>query len=204
MDQPDVATALRLHSQAYGLLMHLADEGKRLPDRVQLRSLAAITSKHECALWLQTNLSTVPLAFRPPHDEFEWFANLFWSFFQVSFRIDTFEWDGELLDANFVVGGGRGSGQGTRQTKQAAVRRLLRDRGHNPSNDAVRRLVKSKRLEPAVSIWTYAWQLRQRARGKNKGRSLRRLWRSIPFEARTSLTADAVDAAADAIAAAIG
>ncbi len=204
MTRDDIAALLLLRDRAYDLVLHLCDVGKQEPDRLDQDTVARLATRTGWRQWLDANWDRVPDDMRPSPEDREAFINLLWSFFQVSFRIDTFEWDGAMLDADLHTGARARPGQpGLRQVKVEAVRRLCRRSGVDVTDRKLRNLVKCDRLRTEISIWTYAWELRQRARGKAKGRALHRLWRSMDFDVRKHIDADAVVAASESIVAAV-
>ena len=49
-----------------------------------------------------------------------------------------------------------------------------------------------KGLEQDLLIWTYAWELGRRAKGKAKGPVVLRVWRAMPLDLRKNLNVETI------------
>ncbi len=190
--------------------MWLSEEVKRTPELLDKAAAEQLAAKAGCREWLTSNLKRFPQAHRPTPNELDEFANLFWSYFQISFSVATMQWGNTTLDVDIKVKSAKdvakdadGSAVSLTAVKIGALQRLFRSRGIEVSERRLRSLANSEPLKAEVALWTYVWELRQRAKGKSKGSALHRLWRSLDVGVRKDITADTVMAAAASIEAAV-
>ncbi len=191
MEREEIVAVLALQDQAYRLILHLAARARAEPASME-HAARRFASRRGCEAWLREERSSLPQDICPEERDMRAYAQLVWSLFQVSFRIDTMEWDGQVMDAHIVLDARTTSSTGLRALKFKALRSLYRRRGLELPDEAVRGIVAVAELREPLSLWTYVWELRQRARGKAKGKVLARLWHSLPVDVRKGLGADAV------------
>lgn len=195
MNREEIESVLKANDAAYDLVIWLSREAKSRPDILNRDAAEQLDSRSGCRTWLETHRTELPEKLRPNEDELEGIANLFWSYFQVSFTVSTMEWHGDILDADVKAKAPVDRAKDTTTltaVKIGALKRLFRDNGVEVSERRLRSLAKSNRVEAEVSLWTYTWELRQRARGKSKGGLLHRLWRSLEWDTRKSVDTEAV------------
>jgi len=201
MDPEEITALLALQRRAYELVLHLAGLARREPAFMK-NAARHLSSRRECESWLRAERGQLPEHLYPRERDMRPFAQLVWSFFHVSFRIDTMEWDGRVLDAHVVTHKGRPRARGAaglRSVKRNALRQLHRRRGLELPAEALTGMLGDRCLREPLALWTYVWELRQRARGKTKGRVLHQLWRSLDLDVRKNLDAEAVIEAMDAL-----
>ncbi len=205
MKREEIAALLRLRDSAYAFVLELGTMAKEEPELLNKETAERLLTRTGCRDWLDAHWDRIPGSLQPVESERDAFSNLVWSFFQVSFRIDTLEWAGATLDADVRTGSRTPTaGIALRRVKMDAIRRLCRDRGLAVDERSLKDIVKHEDVRTEVSLWTYVWELRQRAKGKAKGRTLHRLWRSMPFEVRKGIDVDRAMLAADQVLAALG
>ncbi len=188
----DVAELIEIHQRAYRLLMWINDEAAQNPAWLRSDAVEQMSSRSACERWLRENCSNLPSRLMPDRVNARAFAAMFASFFDTSFRLDRFEFDGELMDARLRRRRNRihGGNHNVKHVVASALRHVLSREGVRLTKDEVARLATSERLKTEVRIVAYVWELGQRARGKSKGQIIHRLWRSIPIDVRKSLNED--------------
>jgi hypothetical protein len=189
----EIAQLLTLQSQAYDLLMWLADDAIRDPYLLSPEAISAVKEPEPAAQWLNRHRDHLPQKMLPERMEGA-FANLFSSFFATSFHVDHLEFEGRLLDSRVKVGVHEKSwtGFGLEQTQALALRHLASSEKIQITEKDARKLVRRKSLHEPSLLWTYIWEMDRRAKQKGKGPVVHRIWRSIPFDTRKSLNLEQI------------
>jgi hypothetical protein len=189
----EIERLLALHSQAYQLLLWLADEATRDPAILSPDALAALREPATAAAWIDCHRTRLPERLLPDKAE-RGFGALLSSFFATSFDVKHLEFQGRLVESRVNVRTQRQAeaASGLDQCRIQALRHLAAaDKTPITERDA-RVLVRRKSLSEAAFLWTYVWELDRRVRNKGKGPVVHRIWRSLPKELRKSLSADLV------------
>jgi len=186
----EVETLLRLQTQAYDLLMWLADEANCDPEALSPETAAALREPESAGAWLKRRREGLPAELLP-RELAGPFANLLSSFFSTSFHVRHLEFEGRLMESRVTLGAspGVGSGVGLEGCQVLALRHLAAAERLPIQEKEARTLVRRKSLHLASLLWTYAWELDRRAKQKTKGSVVHRIWRAIPREMRKPLTA---------------
>lgn len=201
MDRITVANLLRIHSQAYKLLMHLDRRASTDPSVFGCDTLKAFSAGDTCACWLYEHRPDLPSELLPSSQETPVFAEMLSSFFRVSFDVEVVELNGRVLDAR-IRRGRKPQPNELRNSEVltiTAVRRVLSGEGIKISKEGVRGLVRDRGLRDDLHIVAYVYELQRRTQGKAKGPAAHRLWRSIPLETRKSLDENRVHRATERI-----
>ncbi len=189
---------LDLSNASYQFLLHLARLAKDSPDFLPPKTIAALQTKAGCLQWTQSHDAIIPSSIRPTKENRNAFAMLLWSYFKTSFHFDTMKWNGRPLDTNLIVGTKDRSfayAKSVGTLKFYALKHLLSSKGISLSDKALKRFVRRASIAEDLTLWTYAWELRQRAKGKSKGPKVHALWRSMPFAMRKNITAERISLA---------
>jgi hypothetical protein len=193
LQREEIEQLLRLQSQAYELLMWLADEATRDPNVLSPTAVGALQNPETAARWLTQHQERFPVPLRPA--EFGGaFANLFASFFSTSFHVKHLKFEGRLLESRVTVGAPseRGAISGLEYCQILALRHLATAEKRPITEKEARRIVRRAKLHEASLLWTYAWELDRRSKEKGKGSVVHRLWRSIPRETRQALSVEQI------------
>jgi len=190
----DTERLLALHTRAYGLLLWLGEQAAKEPRWLAPGVVARLAKPATSVGWLEQNRGEIPSELLPSGPIGDDFAALFSSFFDTSFRVDHLDFEGVLLDSALKLGAEDPSpgGRGMEHSQALALKHLAAFEKMFLAQDDARRLVKRRNLRAASLIWTYAWELDRRARGKGKGPLVRKIWRAIPLEIRKTLSAEVV------------
>lgn len=192
MNKLDVATLLRLHYNAYQLLLYIDQRSMTQPQWLAPQVAEQLASRRTAAQWLADHRSELPADLLPESEHVEPFANLFASFFQISFEVEHVEFENALLSARIRSGLSQADphGRSTREVVAAALKYALANEGIRLTIPESRQLAKNTDIQTETRILAYVWELDRRARGKSKGAVVHTLWRSLPSEARRNLDED--------------
>ncbi len=97
----------------------------------------------------------------------------------------------EVLDTNLLAGTTSPKtpvAKGSSTVKFYAVKHLLASKSLSLNDKSLKRFVRLKSIHEEVTLWTYVWELRQRAKGKSKGPTVHQLWLSMPYKVRKNIT----------------
>ncbi len=191
MPQVPVDVLLSLQKLAYQLLLHVNHRASLDPSWLGGDARTELASRRKCAQWLDRNRSYLPTDLMPLENNEE-FANLFSSFFDVSFDIDSRQAMGEVYDSR-ITRRKKGASKGRADSEIAiAVRYLLARNGIRIELDQARTLTNREDLRLDSVVLAYVWELERRAVGKSKGRVAHRIWLEMPYDVRTNLSEDMV------------
>ncbi|GJM25379.1 MAG: hypothetical protein DHS20C16_17940 [Phycisphaerae bacterium] len=192
IEQPSVAELIEIHQRAYRLLMWINDEAAQNPAWLRPEAVGQMSSRSACEKWLWQNSSYLPSRFLPDRAHTKAFAAMFASFFDTSFRLDSLEFAGDLVDARLRRRRNRihGGNHNMKHVVASAIRYVLSREGVRLTPDEAGRLAVRESLKIETRIVAYVWELGRRARGKSKGQIVHRLWRSIPPGVRRRLDED--------------
>ncbi len=203
--QPDeLELLLHTSNTSYQFLLHLAQLAKDSPGLLAPRSIALLRTKTGCVQWIRENQNLIPLHLQPKAENLRAFSMLFRSYFLVSFHFDTMKWNGEVLDTNLLTGTKcpkTAVAKGSSIIKFYAVKHLLTSKGISLNDKALKRFVRLQSIHEEVTLWTYVWELRQRAKGKSKGATVHKLWLSMPYKVRKNITLSRVVEASEILCA---
>ncbi|WP_203931983.1 hypothetical protein [Virgisporangium ochraceum] len=196
LTRSDVASLLERQSRAYGLLLWLGRACAEDPALLDPDAVAQLGHARSVPAWIARHRHRIPTDLLPPTVDGA-FAALLASFLETSFRIDHVHFDGRLVATHLVRGvrPGRLPREGVATARTLAVKHLLSAESVVVTGEALRRITRRADLAEPLAVWTYAWELDRRARGKGKGPVVHALWRGLPPAVRADLTADRVWAA---------
>ena len=193
IDKQDIKLLIKHHRIAYTLLMWLQKEAQEQPDILSPEVVEALSTRSTCEKWLRENKGDIPRKYYPKEKEWPSFISIFSSFFSTSFHIEHLTFDDELLDTDLKTGTYNSpTNVGTRKAKAQAIKYLLNSEGIRLSDSECREIVRIDELRQDIILWTYAWELDRRSKGKGKGTASHTLWRSIPSDIRKHLTDDII------------
>ena len=92
MNQQQIERTLKLHKQAYSLLMWLKEQARNNRGLLDARVLEAVSSAKSCEDWVLRHLSMIPVQLRPEGSDVPTFSHLFSSFLTTSFRVAQVRW----------------------------------------------------------------------------------------------------------------
>ena len=202
MHPDELELLLHTSNTSYQFLLHLANLAKDSPGLLTPESVALLKTKTGCLKWIRENQELVPIHLRPNTENLPAFSMLVRSYFLVSFHFDTMKWNGQVLDTNLKLGTTAPTTALSKTSptmKFYAVKHLLASKNIFPDDKALKRLVRRKCIAEDIILWTYVWELRQRAKGKDKGPKVHGLWRSMPYELRKNITVKRVIEASESL-----
>lgn len=184
----DIRTVLRAQDLAYRLLRFMDRDAA---DWLEPESIDMLTHPDTSDAWFERRAGRLPREIVPAPDEHAMVGRLVASMLETSFEIEAVEHEGlsqfELRQRRARAGLGRGGVEGV---AAEALRHVLNQRGVELLEEQARDLVHRRPQESLIVA--YAWELRQRAKGKSKGPVVHRLWRTIDRETRTTLSEEVV------------
>ena len=203
MNQQQIERTLKLHKQAYSLLMWLKEQARNNRGLLDARVLEAISSAKSCEDWVLRHLSTIPIQLRPEGSDVSAFSHLFSSFFTTSFRVGQVRW-WETVETTLVTGAKTFRGRrhkkhserredmAATELKRLALEELAKEEGLACDPLLIQQAVAAEAIGQYLSIWTYVRELVRRAEFASQGTSVHRLWLALEERTRKNLSVEVV------------
>lgn len=186
----DVATLLRLQQLAYELVIDISRRSAEYPRWLNPDSAKQLKTPDGAARWLasQTGFFS-PTRF--PEDELRRpFINLFSAFFNTSFHFDIRQYRDELISVRIEPQFIRVSKLQRFRVAVLALGDLATEHEILLPIEELRQVAKTTDIRTDVFIFTYIWELGERAVGKGKGIVAHQIWKALPRDVRTKLDED--------------
>lgn len=197
----DSATLLRLHNNAYALLIHLGQLARDEPAWLSPSVVRALSNGRSAAAWIAERRSELPESLLPEPAHEASFGCLVASFLETSFHVEH-QWYNETLHASYLRTGTSSvirSRISELQIVALAVRHLLSHEGVQVAPHDASLLADRADIHVETRIIAYVWELDRRSRGKGKGPVVHALWKAIPKDVRKTLNEDVVWLAYDVV-----
>lgn len=203
MNQEQIERTLKLHKQAYGLLMWLKAQARNNRSLLDVKALEAMSATKSCEDWVVRHLSMIPVNLRPNASELPAFSHLFSSFFTTSFRVGQVRW-WETVETTLVAGAktfrdGRHKKYAERREEEAATElkrlalaALAAEEGLSCDPLLTERAAAAEVISQELSLWAYVRELVRRAEFASQGTSVHRLWLALDERTRKNLGVEAV------------
>jgi hypothetical protein len=223
MNKSDIERILKLKNSAYELLLWLNKRAETQNDILSDRNLEKWRFGESCEGWVRDFYDSIPLALRPAPADIPAFARLFSSFFQTSFRlvesapsVDYSGYGGKIYVGSgkrkLIAGapGGKKSAKGkakvsnsARELRLIALEELALE--HDLAIDRAKLAVLEgdPKLQDALILWSYVYELNRRANFASQGEAVRALWQSMDKQERGQIDADDVIGAREMLLAAL-
>ena len=218
MNREEIERILRWQKSAYQLLLWLNERARHDPQVLSDHNLERWRYAQSCGEWLREVQGMIPQALRPDEAEIPFFARLFSSFFQTSFRIienaptpaadyGGHDWGYVGSGQRALVAGAPGDKKSSkgkakvsdtaRQLRIIALEELALENELFPSRQVLEQLESAAEHGAALSVWAYFHELNRRAHFASQGDAVRALWLALDKKARENLAADDVVKARD-------